>query len=181
MRKDELYDYLYRDFLNLPNDERELYKAYGLKARAKNLVTTVPLEWQWGKIKQIQDIISLDWLRWDDLTEIIMLALDKTREEVLDMKWFEVARFYSFILESIKEINEKEKQLNYEPDAKEMAAGIDRFQQFSWFATLDRVAGGDVLKYEEVSKQPYSVIFSRLLLQKTEAEYNKALIRQNHV
>ena len=181
MRKDELYDYQYRDFMVLPNEERELYKAYGLRASPKSLIDKEPLEWQWGKIKQIQDLMNQAWLRWDDLTEIVMTATDMTREDVLNMKWFEVARFYSFILKAIEGINEKEKELGYEPDAKELSAGIERFSQFSWFATLNRLSGGDVLKYEDVGRQPWSVIFSTLLLQKAEAEYNKALIRQNNV
>lgn len=181
MRKDELYNYTFAEFVALEVDERELYKAYGLKAGAKNLTETDPQEWQWGRIKQIQDLVNREYLWLTDIAEVVMIALDRKRMEVEQMKWFDIARFYTFILKAISEINEKEQQLSYEPDAKEMNAGIERFQQFSWFATLDRLAGGDVLKYDEVGKQPWNIIFAKLLLQKAEAEYNKALIRQSHV
>ena len=181
MRKDELYNYSFTEFVALETEERELYKAFGLKAGAKNLARVDPQEWQWGRIKQIQDLVNREYLWLTDIAEVVMIALDKPRDEVEQMKWFDIARFYTFILKAISEINEKEQQLSYEPDAKEMNAGIERFQQFSWFATLDRLAGGDVLKYDEVGKQPWNIIFAKLLLQKTEAEYNKALIRQSHV
>ena len=182
MRKDELYNYDFNEFKVLPVDERELYKAYGLRAGAKNLTGTDPTEWEWGRIKQIQDLVNQEYLWLDDIAEVVMVALDKKRDEVEQMKWFDIARFYTFILNAIKEINEKEQQLSYEPDAKEMSAGIENFQKFSWFATLDRLAGGDVLKYDEVGKQQWVVIFTKLLLNKTEAEYNKNLIKQqSHV
>lgn len=37
MRADELYNYTFAEFLALSNDDRELYKAFGLRAGAKNL------------------------------------------------------------------------------------------------------------------------------------------------
>ena len=110
-----------------------------------------------------------------------MVALNLKREEVEQMKWFDIARFYTFILKAITEINTKEQSLSYEPDAKEINAGIEEFNKFSWFTSLDRLAGGDVLKYDEVGKQPWSIIFTKLLLNKTDAEYHKRLIQQNNV
>ena len=181
MRKDELYDYTFKEFVSLPVEERELYKAYGLRAGAKNLTSVDPQEWQWGRIKQIQDLVNKEYLWLDDIAEVVMIALDKKRDEVELMKWFEIARFYTFILKAVTEINTKEQQLSYEPDAKEMNAGISEFQKFGWFSTLDRLAGGDVLKYDEVGRQPWNIMFAKLLLNKTEGEYNKNLIKQSHV
>lgn len=181
MRKDELYNYSFTEFMSLPVDERELYKAFGLRAGAKNLAMTDPQEWQWGRVKQIQDLVNREYLWLDDIIEVVMVALDKKREDVEQMKWFDIARFYTFILKAISDINEKEQQLAYEPDARELNAGIEDFARFSWFATLDRLAGGDILKYDEVGKQPWSIIFTKLLLNKTDAEYNKKLIKQSHV
>jgi hypothetical protein len=181
MRDDELYDYSFQEFLALPHEDRELYKAYGLKAKAKSLTEAEVMQWQWGRIKQIQDLINQPSLSWDDLTEIIMIALDKTRLDILEMRWHQVLRFYSFIVLAIKQVNEKEQQLSYEPDNKELQAGIENYQSFGWFSTLYRLSGGDPLKYDEIGRQPYSVIFATLLLQKTDMEYNKALMRVNRI
>ncbi len=105
------------------------------------------------------------------------------RDEVMLLKWHQVLKFYNYIVEVVKMFAEREQQLAYEPDAKEMAAGAEeRYARFGWFATLYRLAGGDPLKYDEIGKQPYSVIFATLLLQKTDIEYNKALMKsQTHV
>ena len=181
MRKDELYDYTFTEFIALETEQRELYKAFGLKAGAKNLTKIDPQEWEWGRIKQIQDLVNKEYLWLTDIVEVVMVALDLKREEVEQMKWFDIARFYTFILKAITEINTKEQSLSYEPDAKEMNAGIEEFARFSWFATLDRLAGGDILKYDEVGKQPWSIVFTKLLLNKTDAEFNKKLIKQSHV
>lgn len=181
MRKDELYDYTFTEFIALETEQRELYKAFGLKAGAKNLTKIDPQEWEWGRVKQIQDLVNKEYLWLTDIVEVVMVALDLKREEVEQMKWFDIARFYTFILKAITEINTKEQSLSYEPDAKEMNAGIEEFARFSWFATLDRLAGGDILKYDEVGKQPWSIVFTKLLLNKTDAEFNKKLIKQSHV
>ena len=181
MRKDELYNYSFTEFMALPPDDIALYKAYGLKAGAKNLSKLDPQEWEWGRIKQIQDLVNKEYLWLTDIVEVVMVALEKKREEVEQMKWFDIARFYTFILKAISDINEKEQQLAYEPDAREINAGIEDFARFSWFATLDRLAGGDILKYDEVGKQPWSIVFTKLLLNKTDAEFNKKLIKQSHV
>lgn len=176
MRKDELYDYTFTEFVALETEERELYKAFGLKAGAKNLTKIDPQEWEWGRVKQIQDLVNKEYLWLTDIVEVVMVALDLKREEVEQMKWFDIARFYTFILKAITEINTKEQSLSYEPDAKEMNAGINEFSDFSWFGTLYRLAGGDPLKYEDIGKLPYVIIFATLKFQKTEAEYHKRYI-----
>jgi len=180
MNETELYDYTYEQFINLPNDERELYKAYGLHAKPRNPNTKEPLEWQWGKVKQIMDLVGKESMSWEELTEVIMLASEKERTEVMQMKWHQVLKYYTFVVATVKMLAEREKQLSYEPDAKEMLAGVEeRYSKFGWFATLYRLSGGDPLKYDEIGKQAYSVIFATLLLQKTDIEYNKALMKAN--
>lgn len=176
---EELNKYTFAEFIVLPVEERDLYKAFGLRLKAKNMNTKAVLDWEWGRIKQIQDIINQPSLSYDDLAEIIALAAEKEKDEVMQMFWTDIFPFYNFIVKEIQVINEKEQELSYEPDAKEINAGISEYNNFGWFATLNRLSGGDPLKYDAIGKQPYAVIFSTLLLQKTDREYEKALIKQN--
>lgn len=176
---DELNKYTFTEFTALPQDERDLYKAFGLHLKAKNITDKATMDWEWGRIKQIQDLINQPSLSYDDLAEIIALAAEKDKVDVLQMYWTDVFPFYNFILKEIQAINEKEQQLSYEPDAREQNAGVERYQAFSWFATMNRLSGGDPLKYDAIGRQPYAVIFSTLLLQKVDREYEKALIKQN--
>ena len=175
----ELNKYTFAEFIALPADERDLYKAFGLRLKGQNPTDKPMLEWEWAKVKQIQDIVNQPSLSYDDLAEIITIATGKTREDVMLMSWTDLFPIYNFITKEIQFINEKEQALAYEPDAREMSAGVEQYSQFGWFATLNRLAGGDPLKYDAIGQQPYSVIFSTLLLQKTDREFEKALIRQN--
>ena len=56
-----------------------------------------------------------------------------------------------------------------------MRAGVDRFKKFGSFATMDRLAEGDVLKYSDILNVSYSTVFAKLLLDKNKAEYEKKL------
>jgi hypothetical protein len=176
---DELNNYTFAEFINLPDNERNEYKTYGLHAKGRNMNGKPALEWQWGRVKQIQDIINQRSLSYNDLAEIIALAAEKSTDEVMLLKWHEVFKFYNFIVKEIEAINEKEQQLGHEPDIREINAGIENYSKFGWFCSLYRLSGGDPLKYDEIGKQPYSVIFSTLLMQKTDSDYERALIKQN--
>jgi hypothetical protein len=175
----ELNKYTFAEFTALPADERDLYKAFGLHLKVKDPTDKPVLEWEWAKVKQIQTIINQPSLSYADLAEIVALASDKPQEDIAQMLWYEVFPIYNFLVKEIAVVNKQEQALAYEPDAKELSAGADNYAQFGWFATLNRLAGGDPLKYDAIGQQPYSVIFSTLLLQKTDREYEKALIRLN--
>jgi hypothetical protein len=178
---DELFAYSFDEFICLPGEERELYKTFGLKAKSNDWNKGDILEWEWATIKQLQDLLNRPSLSYDDMTEIILIASGLPVKEVCLKKWFDVFKFYNFITEGIKRVNELEKQLSYEPDAKEAAAGIEDYNQFGWFVTLDRLAGGDMLKYDQVGKQKYCDVFAKLKLNKVDSEYNKRLMKIRNV
>jgi len=176
----ELNKYTFAEFIALPQEERDLYKSFGLHLKAVDPTTKPINEWEWSKVKQIQTIVNQPSLSYNDLAEVVALTSEKPQDEVLQMLWYEVFPIYNFATKEIATVNKQEQALAYEPDAKELSAGIDAYQQFSWFATLNRLSGGDPLKYDAIGKQPYAVIFSTLLLQKTDREFEKALIRLNN-
>jgi hypothetical protein len=61
------------------------------------------------------------------------------------------------------------------PNDNEIAAGIEKIQQFGWFATLHALAKGDVLKYDPILEKKAIDIYTTLLLEKTEREYSENL------
>ena len=101
MRKDELYNYTFAEFVALPPDDIALYKAYGLKAGAKNLSGLDPQEWEWGRIKQIQDLVNKEYLWLTDIVEVVMVALEKKREEVEQMNK-DVDRSHEYLALALK-------------------------------------------------------------------------------
>ena len=178
---DSLNKYSFDEFMCLPQEEKELYKAFGLKVRPDDWGKGDILEWEWAVIKQLQDILNQPSLSYNDMTEVILIASGLPVKEICVKPWYEVFRLYNFIITGVKQINEIEKQLEYEPDAREVNAGIEEYNQYSWFVTLDRLAGGDMLKYDAIGKLKYCDVFAKLKLNKTDAQYSKRLMKQNNV
>jgi hypothetical protein len=55
----------------------------------------------------------------------------------------------------------------------EKRAGIQSFEKFKYINTVNSLAGGDITKWNDILAMPYERILTKLLLNKTEAEYQK--------
>lgn len=55
----------------------------------------------------------------------------------------------------------------------EKKAGIQAFEKFKYINTVNSLAGGDVTKWADILNLPYERMFTKLLLNKTEAEYQR--------
>jgi hypothetical protein len=55
----------------------------------------------------------------------------------------------------------------------EKRAGIQSFEKFKYINTINSLAGGDIAKWNDILAMPYERILTKLLLNKTEAEYQK--------
>ena len=47
------------------------------------------------------------------------------------------------------------------------------YNEFGVYATIDRLAGGDPLKYDEIGKTEFSVIFAKLRLNQVDVQFAK--------
>ncbi len=70
-------------------------------------------------------------------------------------------------------IEAENKLLSAPASALEKKAGIQAFERFKYINTVNALAGGDVTKWEEILNLPYDRVLTKLLLNKTEAEYQK--------
>ncbi|WP_462266065.1 hypothetical protein [Mucilaginibacter sp.] len=59
------------------------------------------------------------------------------------------------------------------PAALEVRAGIRAFEPFKYINTVNALAGGDVTRWAAVLALPYERVLTKLLLNKTEAEYQR--------
>ena len=59
------------------------------------------------------------------------------------------------------------------PTILEKKAGIQSFEKFKYINTVNSLAGGDITKWAEILNMPYERVLTKLLLNKTEAEYQK--------
>lgn len=78
-----------------------------------------------------------------------------------------------FFFEVSQLIEGKGKALAGKIDTVAVRAGVDRLDLFGYLNTLDSLAGGNVLLYDEIRNLPYSVYFAKLLLNKEVSEYQE--------
>ena len=98
-------------------------------------------------------------------------------EEHFEAYYYDTFALFNHVENEVKKIIEKEKALTYEPTGKQLAAGIENLNKFGIFGTIDSLADGDVLKHNDVINLPYHYIFTKLLYEKTKAEYTEAAMK----
>ena len=70
-------------------------------------------------------------------------------------------------------IEAENRLLSSAPTPLERKAGIQSFEKFKYINTVNSLAGGDITKWDAVLNMPYERVLTKLLLNKTEAEYQK--------
>lgn len=81
---------------------------------------------------------------------------------VQKMETNEALKFILWIRDELEAIANLEKTyLVSSPSAKLFQAGINRLDQFGLLNTIDNLANGDILKYDEVRKLRYNVVFDK--------------------
>lgn len=97
-------------------------------------------------------------------------------EEARDMPVSEVAPFALHILQEIGRVVEKEKHLSEdEPDADLEEAGAGMLERFGFYPTLNALAGGDLLKQDDVLQLSVISVHTHLLYLKTANQVQKNL------
>jgi hypothetical protein len=72
-----------------------------------------------------------------------------------------------------KLIEAENRLLSAPASALEKKAGIRAFEKFKYINTVNALAGGDITKWDAVLNMPYERVLTKLLLNKTESEYQK--------
>ncbi len=91
-----------------------------------------------------------------------------------ELTLFEAIPLANDLYKQLDEINKKESiALKFNPTPEQRRAGIDKFNQFGANNTIDALAGGDILKYEQILKIDYNTIFVKLYRSKIEHDYEK--------
>lgn len=82
--------------------------------------------------------------------------------------------FLLWCMDEIKEITEMERMaLVSAPDGDLVAAGISELDRFGDHNMIDALAGGDVLKWEQVKKLPYYRVFEKQFMNVKNREVSK--------
>lgn len=145
-------------------------------------------------------------LNLDDLTDLPYETLKNTVPDLFDSGSFEKAifeivkhykknitfgkvrrqknpkklMFLLWVHDQYKKIGDIEaKYLYTPPDSKLLQAGIRDLDILGDLNMVDTLANGDVLKWEEIRRLPYSTVFNKMLKNTIEARINKKLIEIN--
>ncbi|CAL2085070.1 hypothetical protein [Tenacibaculum sp. 190524A02b] len=126
----------------------------------------------WGDIIELRESV-----KDTQMMEVVRLIYGLKEVDFLRLDLFNCFAVYKWITEQLSSISKTEEQeLSYEPSSEEKEAGVDMLQEFEYTVSLDILANGDILKYDEILKQPYAVIFRKLCLDKVKNQIQKNYI-----
>ena len=175
----ELDDVRFIEFANFDEDKFSYYQRIGKAMKPDPAGLDDIYQWTFGKVKELQMMFT-EVVTIKRIPEILAFAhttekRKRSPELFWRMKWYKVFQLWNHVYQQMDQINEREKVLEYEPDADQESAGIDRFIKFGTLATIDLLADGNVLIYKQIEEQPYSLIFAKLYLEHEKGVYLKNL------
>lgn len=110
-------------------------------------------------------------------TEIIKAYCPETTQEQLQQ--LTIQKLLPFIFNVKDELEEiyklEQERLTFEPDTALVHAGINELNILGEVCIIDNLAGGDILKWEQVRKLPYHQVFDKLYKNNIEARIQKKL------
>jgi hypothetical protein len=179
----ELDDVSYYEFVQFEDDKLTYYKRIGMAMKPDSDGLEDIMNWPYGKVKELQMMFQGE-ITMGDIPQLLAFgfstrvdgkAKDRTPEEFIKTKWHKVFQYYNHLTSELKRVIEREEILAYEPEADQVEAGIERINQFGVLATIDTLAQGNVLLYDEIEAKPYYLIFAKLHLESEKARYIEAL------
>lgn len=115
-----------------------------------------------------------------EFEQAIAIALSTSPKNILaktEQERFELLIWLEGEYDKINKVEQK--YLTRQPDIKQIAAGIRNLDILGVTNVVDMLAGGDVTKWEQVKRLPYSVCFEKQLKNVLESDIQKKLIEQN--
>lgn len=182
-----LDDVSYDAFLHFDAEKFDYYMRVGKTMEPEPGGLNDITKWTYGKVKVLQMKFTVDFT-FNEIPSIVAFCHEKEKFEELtdgeqktstqvvrEMKWYNVFALYNHIKKEHEVIVKKEMVLQKEPDADQIEAGIEIFQQFGVVVTIDTLCDGDPLKWPAMEEMPYYLIFLKLQLEAAKITYNKNL------
>lgn len=165
------------DYIELPDKaEYNYYLRYG-DFKPLDLFNFGDFEDQdFGFVKDMQEHLNHSGLSWQIYFKEVALKTGKSEKEIAKRPLFDLQCSRFFIKEQIERINTLESaSLGHTAGQREIEAGIERFQKFRSFIQFDKLAGGDILKFDEIRKITYSICFTKLVLDAEVIEFKNRI------
>ena len=167
----QIEKYTVEQFLFLPEEKRnEMTAIYNLVTFDVDCKT-----WTFEAVKETQYQLKRP-LDYKTMIEIVGRQIDGSLFDIDAHVFFGT---FNGIAKSILEITEIENNaLGHTPTGDEIIASEDvgGFDSFGYLPELDRLAGGDILKYDAVRKQSWSDCFSKLAYESRQMRYQNKMM-----
>lgn len=153
------------------SDLYQFVKKYGKRTNTLFDVELEPLIYfPYGFVKI--DLPSL--LNENNIDEIIKLICDIKDICVKKITDKEKISLTLWLIDELEAIGSLEQNyLSSQPEPELIASGIDELNVFGELNIIDSLAGGDILKWEQVKQLPYHSIFDKLRKDNIERKINK--------
>ena len=170
------------EFIALTHEEAEQYifaLTYSKEAEPRDVLQFGDITKKtFGEVKDWQYIVT----KPDAIEQTIK---NIGYESIKLLSVFDFFAGYRYICSEVERVNIIENELlSYEPTPEEIEAGLDVFGKFSPILQIDSLAGGDILRYNDVRNIPYEDGLTKLALDKERNDYqrrfNKIISRKKY-
>lgn len=134
---------------------------------------------KWGLLKETLP----DLLNKGDIENLLFLickdrGINVFKNDINLLQPDKILSFVLWIIDELKTITALESEyLRSDPDVKLMQAGINELDKFGLLNTLDNLAKGDILKYDEIRNLPYNVVFDKQYMEVVKNKIEKKLAK----
>ena len=128
----------------------------------------------WGKLESARiEIGKIDDEKPDFLALYIRLIEIYTNFAIDELSCIEGVGIGKYIFDSLSKFFEQFKELVEEEDDIAELAGKGELDALGFLVSLDELAHGDILKYDEILKQPALNVYRKFLLDKRKSKFQK--------
>ena len=171
----QIEKYSVYEFLFLSEEKRaEMTAIYNLVTFDVDCKT-----WTFEAVKETQYMMK----RQLDYKAMIEIVSRQINTDILSIDAHVFFGTFNGIAKSILEITEIENNaLGHTPTGDEMIASdeVGGFDSFGYLPELDKLAGGDILKYDAIRKQNWSDCFAKLAYESRQNRYQNKMMELIH-
>lgn len=173
-------DITFKEYLDL--DDKSVYNYAANYSRVFNIEKDI---FAFGEFEKLPFITVKDLqykfgnnINWLEFINFVSEDKQKSIKVLADKTFLQWCNFRAYVEQSLLRIARYEAQLVYEATAEDEEAGIDNLSVFGVLIQIDKLAGGDITKYEIIKQMPYEDCFTKLLMDMRIEEYNAELNRR---
>lgn len=141
------------------------------RVKGKNIS---PVQADFWQLSYEQIILLRNAVESMQMEEVFKLIYGLPEKQFLKLQVFNCFACYKWITGQLLEMARIEQDhLGGEPSLDEKNAGVEELAQFGYANNLDMLAGGDLLKYDDILLKPYAVVFRKLYMEKVKQDIQK--------